>query len=189
VVRTELNLTGEIEDNVSILSQSFQFLIQPVKVLVKVFHAVQHSSVRTEAVRVHDILEGDQGRDVDRAGVWDVVVRRVKVHDGYRSVKGSEELVFAVAVGRFATAWRTDNDFAERHMSGRRLGDYEVSHGRAQIPYPQLPLLKSEPPGATSGGFGTKENLYFTLHTIATAIATTANLLTNDTARGIGQLH
>jgi hypothetical protein len=116
VVRAELDLSREIEHDISVLSQRFQLLVQPVKVLVKVLHAVQHAPVRTEPVRVHDILEGDQGRDVDRARVWDVVVCRVKVHDGYRSVERSEELVFAVAVGRFPTAWRTDDDFAKRHF-------------------------------------------------------------------------
>ena len=98
VVRAEFYLAREIEHNISVLSQRFQLLIQPVKVLVKVLHAVQQPPVRAETVRIHDVLEGDQGRDVDRARVWDVVIRRVKVHDGYRSIECGEELVLAVAV-------------------------------------------------------------------------------------------
>ena len=40
VIRAEFDLTGEIEDNVCVLSQRFEFLIQPVEVLVEVLHAV-----------------------------------------------------------------------------------------------------------------------------------------------------
>ena len=116
MVRAELDLTGEIKDNICILSQGFKLLIQPVEVLVEILHAVQHPPIRAEAVRVHDIFEGDQGRDVDRGRVQDVVVRRVEVHNGYRSIERSEKLVFAVAVGRFPTAWRANDDFAERHL-------------------------------------------------------------------------
>lgn len=86
MVCAELYLTREIENDISIFSQRFQLFVQPVKVLIKVLHAVQHPPVGTETVRVHDILEGDQGRDVDRTRVWDVVVRWVKVYDGYWSV-------------------------------------------------------------------------------------------------------
>lgn len=116
MIRAELNLTREIEDDICVLSQRFQLLIQPIEVLVEILHTVQHPPIRAETVCVHDILEGDQGRDVDRTRVWDIVVRWVKVYDGYRSVKRGEELVFAIAVGRFSTTWRTDNDFAERHF-------------------------------------------------------------------------
>jgi hypothetical protein len=118
VVRAELDLAREIEYDISVLPQLFQLLIQPVKVLVEVLYAIQQPPVRTETVCVHDILEGDEGRDVDRAGVWDVVVRWVKVYDGYRSIERSEELVFAVAVSRFTATWRTNHDLAERHFAG-----------------------------------------------------------------------
>lgn len=99
VVRAELYLAREIKDNISILSQRFQLLVEPVKVFVEILYTVQHPPIRTETVRVHDISEGDQGRNVDRARVWDVVVRWVKVYDGYRSIERSEELVLSVAVG------------------------------------------------------------------------------------------
>ena len=116
MVRAELDLTREIEDDICVLSQRFELLIQPIEVLVKIFHTVQHPPIRTEAVCVHDILEGDQGRDVDRTRVWDVVVRWVKVYDGYWPIERGEELVFAIAISRFSTSRRTDNDFAERHF-------------------------------------------------------------------------
>ena len=116
MIRAELDLAGEIEYDICVLSQRFQLLIQPVKVLVEILHAVQHSPVRAEVVCVHDILEGDQRHDVDRARVGNVVVGWVKVYDGYWPVERGEELVFAIAVGRFSTARRTDDDFAERHF-------------------------------------------------------------------------
>ena len=87
MVRAELDLSGQIKDNISVLPQRFQFLIQPVEVLFKVFHAVQHSPVGAKTVCVHDIVEGDQGGEVDRASVWNVVVRRVEVYDRYWSVE------------------------------------------------------------------------------------------------------
>jgi len=128
VVRAELDLTREIENDISVLSQHFQPLIQPVEVLIEILHTVQHPPVRAKAVCIHDISEGDQGRDVDRARVWDVVVRWVKVYDGYRPVERGEKLVFAITVGGFSTTRRTDDDFTERHFERVDDGVFPTIH-------------------------------------------------------------
>lgn len=80
VVRAELDLAWEVKNDISVRSELAQAFLQPVKVGLEILHAVQHAAVWAQPVLVHDILESDQRRNVDRAWIGQGVVCGVEVH-------------------------------------------------------------------------------------------------------------
>jgi len=59
MICAELDLSGKIEDDISVLPELGQLLLQPVIVGLQVLHAVQYPAIGTEAMLVHDIFERD----------------------------------------------------------------------------------------------------------------------------------
>jgi hypothetical protein len=117
VVCAQLDLARQIKQHIRVLPQLTQSLLKPIKVRLQILHTIQQPSVGPEPMRRHDVLQCDQLRDVDGAGVGQRVVRRVEIHDGDGPVERGEELVFAVTVCRFAAAGGTADDLAEWHCS------------------------------------------------------------------------
>ena len=115
MIRAELDLTRQVEEDISVFPQPLQPFLQPVKVGLQIFHAVQETAIRAQAVLIHHILKGYQRRYVNCAGIRYGLVGGVKVHNGDGAFQSSEELMFSIAVGRFSAPGRAAHDFAKRH--------------------------------------------------------------------------
>ena len=116
-MRKQLYLARAVKQHV-ILPEPLQPLLQPAGVVLQLLERVQRGPVGAQLLVRHDGLEGDEVADVERAGVGGAVVGRVEVHDGALAADGGEELVHAVAVGRFAGAGGPDDQLGEGHDLG-----------------------------------------------------------------------
>ena len=90
VVRAQLDLAREVEQQVDIVPELLQPVLQPVVVGLEILHAVQHTAVRPKTVFVHDIVKRYEGSDVDCAGVWNGFVRGIEVDYCDGTVQGGE---------------------------------------------------------------------------------------------------
>lgn len=85
MIRAKLNLTRNVEENVSILAKCFKSLLEPVKVRLEVFYAVQHSAIGSKLVCLHGIVQSDQVGNGDIAGIRNVLICGVQVDYRYWS--------------------------------------------------------------------------------------------------------
>jgi hypothetical protein len=99
VIRTELDLSGYIEENVCVLPEFGETSLEPVEIGLEVLDAEEHTAVRAQLVFAHRVIQGDKLRYINCAGVRKGVVRGVEIDNGDGSTEGGEELVFAIASG------------------------------------------------------------------------------------------
>src|SRR5688572_19582122 len=88
----ELDLTRAVEQDV-VLVQLLQALGQPFEVMLQLFECVENTAVRSKLVLAHDVLQLDQGPDVEGTGIVRVIVGGVEIDDGACAAYGSHELV------------------------------------------------------------------------------------------------
>ena len=112
-------------------------LFKPVHVLVQYVHAVDETAIRSESLFFLDAFERDEVADVDIRFEGQDVVGWVQIHhsdasscgmevtnvsgDVTRMTYGMIELPHAIAVGRFSTSCRTDDDLTISHETKRRV--------------------------------------------------------------------
>ena len=83
-------ITRDVEQNIGVFPKFVEARLEPVKICFQILHAVQHSPIRTKTMRIHRIMKSDETRDIYCTRIWDVLVGRVEVDDGYgrcRAVK------------------------------------------------------------------------------------------------------
>lgn len=115
MIRPQLDLPRRINDHITrpavllLLDQPAHLVFQPIEIRLEVLHRIQHRPVRPEGMLCHNLGQGNEVGDVDRARIRRVGHGRVEVDDVDGPVEGGEELVHAVAVGGFAGArWACD---------------------------------------------------------------------------------
>lgn len=124
----QLDLPRRIDNHITrpavlfLLDQPAHFIFQPIEIRLEVLHRIQHRPVRPEGMLCHNLGQGNEVGDVDRAGIGRLGDGRVEVDDVNGAVEGGEELVHAVAVGGFAGARWTCDELSECGHDGG-MGD------------------------------------------------------------------
>lgn len=99
------HLAGHVKDDVV----AFEFakaVDEPVDVLLKILHDVEHRAIGTKPLLAHDILERDQVGNVECARVRERVIGWIEIDDLNRTSPGCQELVEAGTVSALARACR-----------------------------------------------------------------------------------
>jgi hypothetical protein len=104
MIRPKLHLPRRINNHITssplfLLHQLSQLFLQPIEIRLEILHSIEHRSIRSEGMFLHDFFEGDEVRDVDRAWVWRIGDGGVEVYNVDWTVECCEELVHSVAVG------------------------------------------------------------------------------------------
>lgn len=150
VVRAELYLAGEVEENVVVLVKFLEAILEPIVIRLKVLHTVKHPSVRPKAKLVHGIFKLYERADVDCARVGDVFVCMVEIDDSDRAIECSEKLVFFIAISRLSASRRAAYNLSEWHSccrdeeestkgKGMQAGDGRTQDALVRGPTPKKP--------------------------------------------------
>lgn len=88
----QLDLAGTIKKNI-VLSQLFQTLFKPFKIMFQLFKCVEDTTVGTQVVITHDLLEGHEVADVEGTWIARPVVCGIKIDNGALTSDCAHELV------------------------------------------------------------------------------------------------
>ena len=108
MVGVELDLAGAIEEDVG-FAELAQTGLQPLEVVLELLEGVEDAAVGAQAVVGHDLLEGDEVPDVERARVVRLVVCWVQVHYGAVPPDRPHELVHYILRAHLLLVFLLDN--------------------------------------------------------------------------------